>query len=241
MSHHNETSDEQRYDDADVRSHQHLQIKEISSVWARGNAAQFSNFSVFSSWRELLTPRGCRIIEVLDVCKVLLPAGGAGGRSKMLTRLGQTGYWPKPVFRANHHFECRELTERMIIPFVIGSNSVVRRLPQTLAHTRVGATVLHGDGTKLSRARVSEQQCSMEIAQILAVTRFGATVLYGHQGPVPHPGPRGCQCLARTSQCLQLAFRRNSVTWTSRSSAALCCSRLSRQVRALRIERSLNE
>ena len=47
---------------------------------------------------------------------------------------------------------------------------------------------------KLSQSRVSEQQCSMEIAQILAVTRFGATVLYGHQGPVPHPGPRGCQC-----------------------------------------------
>ena len=48
----------------------HVQIKEISSVWARGNAAQFSNFSVFSSWRELLTPRGCRILEVLDVCSV---------------------------------------------------------------------------------------------------------------------------------------------------------------------------
>ena len=204
MSHHNETSDEQRYDDADVRSHQHLQIKEISSVWARGSATQFSSFSVFSSWRELLTPRGCRIIEVLDVYTVLLPAGG---RSKMLTRLGQTGYRLKPVFRANRHFECRELTERMIIPFVIGSNSVVRRLPQTLAHTRVGATVLYGDGIKLSRTRVSEQQCSMEIAQVLAVTRFGATVLYGHQGPVPHP----------------------------------CCSRLSRQVIALRIERPLNE
>ena len=38
----------------------------------------------------------------------------------------------------------------------------------------VGATVLYGDGTKLSRTRVSEQQCSMEIAQILPVTRFGA-------------------------------------------------------------------
>ena len=69
MSHHNETSDEQRHDDADVRSHPHLQINEISSVWARGNAAQFSNFSVFSTWRELLTPRGCRVIAVL------LPAG----------------------------------------------------------------------------------------------------------------------------------------------------------------------
>ena len=47
MSQHNETSDEQRHDDADVRSHPHLQINEISSVWARGNAAQFSNFSGF--------------------------------------------------------------------------------------------------------------------------------------------------------------------------------------------------
>ena len=141
MSHHNETSDEQRYDDADVQSHPHLQIKEISSVWARGNAAQFSNISVFSSWRELLTLRGCRIIEVLDVYRVLLPAGGAGGQSKMLTRLRRTGYSPKPVFRD----ECGELTERMIIPFVIGSNSVVRRLPQTLTHTRVGATVLYGN------------------------------------------------------------------------------------------------
>ena len=143
------------------------------------------------------------------------------------TRLGQTGCWPKPVFRANHHFECRELTERMIITFVSGSNSVVRRLPQTLAHTRVGATVLYGDGTKLSRTRVSEQKC------FLAVSRVGATV--------PHSGPQGCQSSARSSQCLQLAFRRNSVAWTSRSSAALCCSRLSRQVGALRIERSLNE
>ena len=32
---------------------------------------------------------------------------------------------------------------------------VVRRLPQTLTHTRVGATVWYGDGTKISRTRVS--------------------------------------------------------------------------------------
>ena len=147
--------------------------------------------------RELLTPRGCRIIEVLDVYTVSLPAGGAGGRSKMLTRLGLTGCWPKPVFRANHHYECMELTERMII--VIGSNSVVRRLPPTLAHTRVGATVLYGDGTKLSRTRVSEQQCSMEIAQILAVTRFGETASHGHRGPAPHSVAQGSHgfCVSR--------------------------------------------
>ena len=42
--------------------------------------------------------------------------------------------------------------------------------------------MLYEDCLKLSRTRVSEQQCCMEIAQILAVTRFGAktpNMLYG--------------------------------------------------------------
>ena len=128
-----------------------------------------------------------------------------GARSKMLTRLGQTGYWPKPVVRANHHFECGELTERMIIPFVIRINSVVRRSPQTLANTRVGATVL-----------------------------------YGHQGPVPHPGNRGCQCWVNRElrvSTARVSEKQRRVDIEVQRRTLL----LSRQVRALRIERSLNE
>ena len=126
--------------------------------------------------------------------------------------------------------ECRELAERMIVPFVIGSNSVVRRLPPTLAHTRFGATVFHGD--------CPHPRSHAFWSNSVVWTSRSSAAPWPSRLSVPHSGPQG---LARSSQCLQLAFRRNSFAWTSMSSAALCCSRLSRQVRALRIERSLNE
>ena len=82
--------------------------------------------------------------------------------------------------------------------------------------------VLYGDGTKLSRTRVSEQQFSMEIAQILAVTRFGATVLYGHQGPVPHPGPRSCQCCFSKRVQEDMIVLKDDFFWPSTSPLFSC-------------------
>ena len=89
---------------------------------------------------------------------------------------------------------------------------------------------------KLSRARVSEQQCSMEIAQTLVITRFGATVLHGDPGPVPHSGPQGWQSLVQRALGV---YSSHGLCWAS-SCGFLACLHSSLSGQQCRMEVKLS-
>ena len=140
MCHHNETSDEEHYDDAHVRSHPHLQIKGISSVWPRGGRCPIFKFLGFLVMARTVDterlqnhPRAGRLhrdgpklsrtrVSEQQCCMEMAP----NSRAHALRSNSIAGDCQNPRGHA-----CR-------------SNSVVCRwLP--LAHTRFRATVLHGD------------------------------------------------------------------------------------------------